>query len=651
MARIRARWSVNLWMAALLLAAVPGVHAGEAANAWRVVPPEELAMDSEPLAAGASAVYLYTQIDRDDRLGIEQTYQQIKVLSEEGRNRANVAINYNKENELIDDVEARVIHPDGRIVPFSGKVYDRPLVENRELSFYTRSFTLEDVRIGSVIEYRYRRKSENSMVLRNSRWVLSQDLFTRQARYSLRMNSEAGVRWSWPTGLPEGTVPPVIEKGVVRMQIRNVPAFVKEDQMPPPDDLALIVRFTYTSEGRPTSDPVKYWNDFSRIRWLGFENMIGRPKDVADRLEGIIAAGDSEEQKLRKIYDHVRTLRNTDDPLTKEEKAKQAECRKALSARDVGKFGCGRSGDIQAYFTALLRAAGFTANPVLVAGRRDRFFLPQSMLTSGLTGWMVAVKLNGQDVYLEPGLSPLPFGALAWMDTASPALVLGKDGGEWITTPMPRPLDAVTRRKAKLALSDDGMLEGTVTVTHSGHEAIVRLLAMRVADEQTRTDVLKADLKRTLAADAEITVIRQPDWKAMQGVIETEYRVKIPQWAVVSGNRMLVGVGLFGAVEQKMFISPNREHPVYFNYPYGSEDQIDITLPPGFRMQTAPALPSSTDNAFRYSAGVTSRAGSVTILRALLQDVLLAKATAYPRFRTFYQLVRTGDQEQLVLVR
>jgi hypothetical protein len=625
---------------------------GQDSQQWRMPTPEELAMTAEPRAPGASAIYLYTQVDRDDTTSSERTYRQIKVLSEDGRNLANVTINYNKEQESILDIEARLVQPDGTIVPFSGTVYDRPLAKSRELGLYAKSFTLQDVRIGSVIEYRFRHRYDTVGRLYHSRWLLSQDLFTRHAKYSLRMDSGAGVRWSWPLGLPEGTVPPKLEKNVVRMEIRDVPAFITEDYMPPAAEIALSVNFTYVSDKSPTTDPIKFWADYGGVNLLSMEKFMGDPKGLADQLGTIIAPGDSNEQKVRKIYSHVQQLNNINEPaLSGEKKKDPRDCRPPLSAREVAKFRCGNASQISLYFTALVRAAGIPAAPAFVASRKDRFFQPQSMLTSGLTGLAVAVTIDGREVWLQPGMSILPFGSLPWTDTAVPAFKLSREGAQWITTPMPKAQDAATRRKAKLVLSDDGTLEGTVTVRHSGHEAIQRLVSLRQADEQARADVLIEDLRETTAVPAEVVLLRQPDWATRDAVIETEYRVKVPQWTVTTGNRIMLGIGLFGKEQAGKFVSPNREHPIYFDYPFTCEDEVEIALPSGYKVQSAPPARSPADSVLGYATRVDAKGAVVSIRRALTHEVLLAKQTQYPRFRTFYELVRTGDQEQLVLAR
>src|SRR6185369_4777580 len=118
-----------LWQTALLLATAHVAGAAEFDKAgWRTLPPEELAMTADPAAPGAKAVYLFTQIDRDDVLGWVKEYRQIKVLTEEGRNLANVSLSYEVKAETLSDIEARVVQPDGSVVPFKGAVHDNVMI-------------------------------------------------------------------------------------------------------------------------------------------------------------------------------------------------------------------------------------------------------------------------------------------------------------------------------------------------------------------------------------------------------------------------------------------------------------------------------------------------------------------------------------------
>ena len=59
------------------------------------------------------------------------------------------------------------------------------------------------------------------------------------------------------------------------------------------------------------------------------------------------------------------------------------------------------------------------------------------MESSRLDANIALIKLNGKDLYCDPGAAFTPFGLLPWMETGVAGLRLDKDGGTWIKTPIP----------------------------------------------------------------------------------------------------------------------------------------------------------------------------------------------------------------------
>ncbi len=111
---------------------------------WLPISPEELKMTSEPKASGAPAIILYRQIDRDDsdsRTPHEYNYVREKIFTEEGRKYADVEIPFFKENENVHSIKARTIRPDGTIVNFDGKIYEKEIVKARGLKYLAKTIS------------------------------------------------------------------------------------------------------------------------------------------------------------------------------------------------------------------------------------------------------------------------------------------------------------------------------------------------------------------------------------------------------------------------------------------------------------------------------------------------------------------------------
>jgi hypothetical protein len=164
-------------------------------------------MTSEPKAPGAPAIYLYRQVDRDDVNGHQTVYERVKILSEEGRKYANVEISFLKGRDNIKDIQARTIQTDGSIVNLAAKPYEMTIVEAKGVKYLAKTFTMPDIHVGSIIEYRYI-DDMNPYWVYDSYWLLSADMFTKYAKFSLRRSPSFALRWSWPNGLPQGSQPP-----------------------------------------------------------------------------------------------------------------------------------------------------------------------------------------------------------------------------------------------------------------------------------------------------------------------------------------------------------------------------------------------------------------------------------------------------------
>ena len=105
----------------------------QASDDWLPVDTAELKMTAEPKAPGAPAIYLYCQVDRDDKgtASTEYNYLRIKILTEEGRKYANIEIPFEKEGYRVSRIRARTIRPDGRIVNYEGKIYENTIVNRK----------------------------------------------------------------------------------------------------------------------------------------------------------------------------------------------------------------------------------------------------------------------------------------------------------------------------------------------------------------------------------------------------------------------------------------------------------------------------------------------------------------------------------------
>ena len=190
---------------------------------------EELTMTSDPKAPGAAAVYLYREETEDDPHAFRTIYARIKVLTDAGKSAAVVHISYPKTfvfnavgnnssrmssgtanswdaptlNHLGEDqpwdtdsyvgkveigaLEGRVIHPDGTIVPLTGKPSELLKAAKGSRGSET-TFTMPGVEVGSVIEYRYQVRYDRYLTAPD--WKLQKEYFIHKEHFVFRPSKQ-----------------------------------------------------------------------------------------------------------------------------------------------------------------------------------------------------------------------------------------------------------------------------------------------------------------------------------------------------------------------------------------------------------------------------------------------------------------------------
>ncbi len=653
MVRLRSwSWSaVATWMAMAVAVLSPtAAHAG-----FGFQPPsaEELAMKAEPKAPGAPAIILYRQVDRDDNgsTSHEDDYIRIKILTEEGRKYADIEIPFVKESGNISRIKARTIRPDGTIANYEGKVFDKTIVKAKGVKYLAKTLTLPDVQVGSVIEYFYTTDLSEDWIF-DSHWILSQELFTKKAKFSLKPYhndySNMSVRWSWQ-GVDN---PPKQDPDkVVRMEANDVKAFLAEDYMPPENELKSRVDFTYSS-GILEKDQDKFWKQAGKKFYSGMDDFTNKRKAMEQAVAQIVSPGDTPEVKARKIYARVQQLRNVSFGVERTEQEKKRDKEKPQNnVEDVWKAGWGNGYGLTWLYLGLVKAAGLEAYGARISNRSEYFFNPNKLEDRKLDTNAVVVRLNGKEVYCDPGAAFTAFGELPWGETNVKGIRLDKDGGQWIMTPMTTSADARTERKAELKLDEEsGSLEGKLVVTYTGLQAYELRDQERNQDEVSKKKYLENEIRESVPVTIEVELVNKPEWKDTSVPLVAEFTLRVPGWAMSAGKRALLATGLFSAAEKHVFDHAARTYPIYYEYPTLKVDDVTIELPAGWKVSSVPEALDRDLKAVAFSSKVESVKGKLHLTRSLRTDAMLLDTKYYSTVQSFYRMVRTTDEQQIVLL-
>lgn len=633
-------------------------HQAFAKDDWLPIAPEDLALKDNPAVPGSKAMILYRSIERDDMMGSEREYVRIKIFTEEGKSYADVVIPPFDREFKISGVQGRTIHPDGSIVPFNGQVFEKVVERSGNLKIMSKTFTMPDVTPGSIIEYRYIRYWEavnpatrTYYYFPRSEWYISGDLYQRAAHFSF--NPAKPDMFSYrmqATRLPEGAKfnkDPM--KGIVSLDLTNIPPFEREPFMPPPLELQMRVLFFYSTDlSIPQGDD--YWKQYGK-KWSGqVEGFMDRKNAVSRAVASVTQPSDSSEMKLQKLYDFVQSFENLSY-----ERAKSAKETRVLNIKeirnveDVINYKYGYRSELNRTFVALARSAGLDATLVKVTERDEALLHKEWPAFSQLGPEIAMVKVDGKTLFLDPGSPYCPFGTLPWEDTGVMGLVSGKNMPNWATTPLPEAGAASMTRTANLTLGDDGSLSGEVVVSLSGQYAYQRRLYLREEDDTERKKSMEKYLEHWMVAKGDIEMMEVNDWKASNLPLVVKYKVSIPGYASQAGRRALLPGTFFAGSYQNPFPATKRTHPVFMEYTFDDKDDVKITLPKSLQVESFPKTISDKNAVAELSAAYANENGTLHLTREWNMKAIGVDTKYYAALRQYFQAVQAGANEQVVL--
>jgi hypothetical protein len=643
---------LSRYLVAVLLFFGCGLFADQKED-WLPITSQDLQVREVPGNPGAAAIQLYYADLIDDTQGTEFFYQRIKILTDSGKKWADVEIPIWKDIWDIKDLKARTIRPDGSVVEFTGRPYEKTLVKGRGIRILAKTFTLPEAGPGSIIEYKYRYQSPlGGYFSLGDKWIVQHDLFTLKEQFSYKPGGcsyffgGGGSRTTSVSFNLEGHAP-TIKGSTFEMNMENVPAFQSEAYMPPEENYKSSVRFFCISDDIKTVQ--KFWDGVGKDEAESIDKFIGNSKEARQAAEQAIGSETDPEKKLRKLYERAQQIRNLDyerERTTEEMKREHLKTNEGVS--DVFKRGYGGQLGITAAFVAMARAAGFEAWVVHASNRRDRIFSPRVFSERQLDSYLADVKLNGKDLYFDPATKFCPFGTVRWMHTSTAALRLEKKTGTFIEIPAAQYKESVTRRIAHADLSEDGTLKGEIGVRFQGGEALEHRLDALDRDEAGRKSDLEEELRGWLPSGAIVKLLDMQGWNS-PGDYSARFSVEIPAFASVAGKRMLIPAYLFTLKQKEAFTHAERKYPLYFPFTFSEMDTLQIKIPGGYAVESAPAIQQTRTDYASYQSVSKIEGQTLTSERILLFNAIYVKTDGYAQAKTFFSKVQESDEQQAVL--
>ena len=703
------RFHIRLFLGVLLLGtALPTASYGQ----FQAPTKEELSMTSDPKAPGADAVYLFREEREDDPSHFRSVYARLKVLTEKGKEAATVHGMYKKnfvyqasgngvsnsssstQNYFdaptiahsgqdqpwdldiasgrieIGSFQARTIHPDGTIVPLTGKPSELlhfskdPKSANR-VNF---TFNMPAVEVGSILEFYYQVRYDR--FLAPPEWQIQQPYFVHRAKYMFipavqfspqRTLGGSGVSASQMKGkhddiytdlrassiLPPGKILAKDPAGNYALDLTDIPALPAEAFAPPATAQSYQSSFYYLY----TPDEKEFWRKELQYWTKDLGPYIAPNPQLQQVVAEQVAGTDTPLEKAKKLYAFVQKLENT-DLLGKDSTAFENDTVPKGSVDEVLQRKSGNSKEIAMLYLALVRAAGLSARPERIASRDYQIFSSAFMSTDQLDSILVGVTIDGKEIVLDPGEKAAPFQTLRWSHAGAGGVAFSPNGKiEIVVTPLQLNTDNTAIRVGTLTVGPGGELAGNLKVGFIGQQAMeLRQLAIKAGPEAA-----KARVDELLAREVPEGIAAKVDHFSGLDNPNQQLVALVPINGALAShdpNRITLPRLFFQSKAVNPFpAEASRVLPVDMQFAAQEQEQITYNFPAGHTLETTPQdtkFALEEDAVYQLRSKVTPN--SITTARILSRGFTLLDARQYDQLRDFYQKVLTADRQQIVLV-
>jgi transglutaminase-like putative cysteine protease len=646
--------------ASLALLALARPDAARADKDWPPLPPEHKALSEPKVERDADAEALLWEVKVEDRLesegvlSIRDHFLRVKVFTQKGAQEwSKREIDYPNRGVSVSDIAARTLRADGSI-----QVMDRKAISNETIvktssgSLKRISFASPGVEPGCIVEYRYREYRRDDDVY-SSGYPFQLEIPVHRVVYRIRPISIPNLFMRQLTFHVAALSSPTAVDGYYETTASSLPAFVKEPDMPPEaQQLGFMVLF-YTTSEQNTADT--YWPVVGRERAETFDREIKADDHMREAARALVAGAATDRERVERIARWVRSdfrvvRSNAPDSL------KAHGLKAASDAREAWRQKGGRYRDGLLVFAALARAAGLEVRWMKVPSR-ERIFFNRNMLSDGyLDSYQVAIRVDGRWSSFDPITRYLPWDMRPWDEEATMGLLCDRDSSRFVETGYSVPENTLRTRTADLQLEPDGTLAGTLRVTWSGHLND----AQRAHFADVRTDEIDSLATETQTDGG--TTVRLSSVSLERGAEESSplgmtAKITLPEFASVTGKRILVEPAVFQAHAKPRYTSTSRRHPVYYRFPWTELDTVRIHIPEGWKVEQADSVqPLSAQGVSDYAAAVMVSDDQRTILyvrrfRMGLEGSIFFPPQYYPGVKQLFDGIQKRDRVALTLTK
>jgi transglutaminase-like putative cysteine protease len=596
----------------------------------------------------------------------------IKVYKKEGYNYANHALDYfvggGNGTEKVDISKAVTYNLVNNKIEKSKLTNDGEFTEKVNKDWLRKKITMPNVKVGSVIEYKTEIRSP--FIWDFPDWEFQKDIPVNYSEYTTYIpeyfiynthykgfiiplatpdEKSRKIEYTYKTemmpGMNAGSGSERVnssldfKESIVKYSLSNVPALKKELYVNNLDNYRATILHELAGTRYPNSPYKNFTTDWASVTKKVYEsesfgNELKKTGYFEKDIDVLLKDVTSQDEKIGTIFNYIKSRMNWNEDYGI---YTDVGTKKAYQEKK------GNVAEINLMLTAMLRYAGFDANPVLISTRAHgiSMFPSQSAFNyviSGLELGNQVVLLDATNKYAIPNI--LPFRDLNWIGR-----IIRKEGSSAQIDLMPKS-NSKEIINVISTINPNGEVGGKIRDQYFDYNAF----EFRETNNSIAKDSYIEKLEKHYQG-LEIGEYEVQNSNDLGKPIIENYSFTHTNAVEIIGDKMYFSPFLFFAMTENPFKQETREYPVDFSYPKQEKYNVSITLPEGYVVETLPkpiaiGMPDELGN-FKYN--ISDNGSQVQLVFSLDINQAIINSDDYEVLKTFFKEIVNKQTEKIVL--
>lgn len=613
------------------------------------IPPQilEVSQESEEFLEeikDEGAVYLLVDEEieiRPDNTSLSTIHVIEKVLKERGKELAEVEIGYDSTYQRIELEFARTITEDKKVI-YAGRENIRDVSRYLNFPLYSNSrafiVSMPSVEVGAFIEYKI--KIYSSKLINEDDFTFIYRLREKypifKANFRIVTPPERQIHFkffnqSYAQGIKlEPSFKEEEDKKIYSWHFRQIKSIIPEYSMPP---YSLVNPAILISSFSSWDEIYKWWHSL-------YQDKIEASSSLEEFVKNLTKGIFSDFDKVKIIYEFVaKNIRYV-----------------AIEYGDSGyephyaqEVFINRYGDCKdqaILLVAMLKAAGFSAYPVLIS-TRSAYPIDENFASVNFNHAICAVKIEDKLIFMDPTAETTPFLDIPLSDQDRLAMVFFDSSWQLINTGQIK--DNEVSYAMEILINNEENAIITRRVETQGFFAS----SYREYLKYTHPAIIEEDIRKKMVEISSLSRLLNYEIKNVDNFDAhplLTYKFIAEKFLNPAGNLRIVPVLLDEAyLDYKMISKEERCFPIDFEGFYTKKATIKITLPDNLKVKYLPSSLELENPYFKFTVSYNHSSDSIDFYQEFIVKKRFVEKKEYSEFKRYFEDALYRLREEIIL--